>query len=63
MDTKTGHLPPWALAMVAAYDQVISDVEAHTGMTTVELLGFSKKAYIASKVELKGGGRPSARAL
>ena len=38
-EAKHGHLPPWELAKAAAYDTVLQDVEAHTGIPAAELVG------------------------
>ena len=43
-ETKHGHLPPWELAKAAAYDTVLQDVEAHTGIPAAELVGEASAA-------------------
>ena len=61
--TREGQLPPWEIAKVVAFDVVITQIEGVTGESVAGLLGQRKDEFIAENVLLKGGGRPSARAV
>lgn len=60
---RRGTLPPWELAKAVAYQEVLRDIEAETGISAAELVGKRVDEYIASKVTLQGGGSPTSRAL
>ena len=61
--TKAGHLPPWEVAKAFAFCEALAAMEAHLGQPAYELLGQRSGEWIAGRLELKGGGAPSGRAV
>ncbi len=62
-NTRDGYLPPWEVAKAAAYHVALADIAKHLDTPLAELLGEREDAYIAKKLQLKGGGQPSERAV
>ena len=62
-DTKIGYLTPWEVAKAFAYHEVVRDVAEHLGEQPSQLLGGRVDVWIAGRLTLKGGGKPSARAV
>ena len=58
-----GRLPPWEVAKAIAYSTVITDISEHLGQAANELIGERVDDYIAKKLKLVCGGRPTARAV
>ena len=61
--TKEGTLPPFEMAKAYAFEQVLSHIQKHLGMTAHQLLGEDKAAFIARHLDLQGGGKPGRRAV
>ena len=62
-NTPEGQLPPLEVLKAFAFKEVLEGMEEHTGKTCWELLGKSKKDFTAERLKLKGGGKPTARAV
>ena len=61
--TAQGKLPPYEVAKAVAFNEVITQMEKHTGKSCWELLGEGKKTFVAKRLKLVGGGHPTARAV
>ena len=61
--TPVGRMSAWEAAKAYAFSAILADVSDNLGTPAAELLGQRVDEYIASKVTLKGGGHPDARAL
>ena len=61
--TPVGRLSAWEVAKAHAFSVILADVSDNLDTPAAELLGQRVDEYIASKVTLKGGGHPDARAL
>lgn len=61
--TPSGKLPPWEVAKAFAFSEVLQTVCQELKSSSSELLGMRVDAYIASKLQVKDGGCPSARAV
>ena len=62
-DTPVGTLPPFEVAKAFAFHTALAQIEKHTGMSSRQLLGEDKKAFIARHLHLEGGGRPGFTAV
>ena len=62
-NTPQGQLPPFEVAKAFAFDAVIQQMEKHTGKSCWESLGQSKKDFTAQRLQVVGGGNPTARAV
>ena len=58
-ETRVGRLPPFEVAKAYAFDVVVGAMEKHMGQSARALLGCDKGEFIASKLELQGGGQPT----
>ena len=58
-ETRVGRLPPFEVAKAYAFDVVVGAMEKHMGQSARALLGRDKGEFIASKLELQGGGQPT----
>ena len=54
-NTPKGKLPPFEVAKVMAFEQVLNAMEEHMGKSTYEILGMSKKDFTAMHVKASGG--------
>jgi len=61
--TRPGRLPPWEIAKAFAFSQVLKQVAERLGSTPSELVDMRVDDYIASQLQVKGGGCPSGRAV
>ena len=61
--TRDGYLPPWELAKALAFKTVLQHMADQWGMSPAEVAGKRVDTYIAEQLTLKGGGRPSERAV
>ena len=46
-----------------AFNEVITQMETHTGKTCWELLGEGKNQFVAKRLKTVGGGHPTPRAV
>jgi hypothetical protein len=60
---KHGQLPPWEMAKAMAFHTVLHDIGEHLNMPPHELIGQRVDEYIAERLDLKGGGHPTSRAV
>ena len=58
-ETRVGRLPPFEVAKAYAFDVVVGAMEKRMGQSARALLGCDKGEFIASKLELQGGGQPT----
>ena len=58
-----GTLPPFEVAKAFAFHVALAHIEKHTGMSSRQLLGESRKAFIARQLQLEGGGTPGFTAV
>ena len=58
-----GTLPPFEVAKAFAFHVALAHIERHTGMSSRQLLGESRKAFIARQLQLEGGGTPGFTAV
>ena len=61
--TPKGQLPPFEVAKAFAFEAVLDQMEKHMKKSCWELLGTSKKEFTAQKLQVVGGGNPTARAV
>lgn len=61
--TKDGHLPPWEVAKAYGIHVALRTISEHIGESPSELLGQRVDKFIASQLQLKGGGNPTERAV
>ena len=61
--TRAGTLPPWEVAQVCAFATVIDKMAETLDLTAAAILGMTRDAFIATQVEVKGGGHPTARTI
>ena len=58
-----GCLPPFEVAKAYALHIALEEISQHLGKPAYELVGKRSHAWIAERLELKGGGSPSERAV
>ena len=56
-------MPPFEVAKAYAFHVVLEDMSAHLEKPAYQLLGKPPDKLIAERLELKGGGHPSERAV
>ena len=56
-------MPPLEVLKAVAFKDGIEEMEKHTGKTCWELLGTSKKKFIADRLQVMGGRTPTPRAV
>ena len=61
--TKEGTLPPFEVAKCIAFAKVLEKVEEVLGEEAHVLLGMGKNEFIASQLQLKGGGNSQPRTV
>ena len=61
--TKEGHLPPWEVAKAYAFHVVLKVVSEKLEVAIADMLEQREDDFIASQLELKGGGCPTSRAV
>ena len=61
--TPEGKLPPYEVARAMAFNDVITQMETHTGKTCWELLGEGKNQFVAKRLKTVGGKHPTPRAV
>ena len=57
--TQLGLLPPWQVALAVAYHNVLETMASEHGAMPHELVGQPVTQYIAARLQVKGGGRPT----
>ena len=62
-DTRKGRLPPWELAKARGLKEAWLAIEKATDKPMHVLMGQTMKQFIASRVTVKGGGRPTERGI
>ena len=62
-NTPKGKMPPMEVAKTIAFEHVLASIEKHMGKSSWELLGTSRAAFTAGRVNLKGGGHPGERRI
>ena len=62
-NTTEGCQPPFEVAKAYAFHVALADISQHLAKPAYELLGKPSHAWIAERLELKGGGSPSQRAV
>ena len=61
--TQLGRLPPWQVALAVAYHNVLETMASEHGAMPHELVGQPVAQYIAARLQVKGGGRPTPRTV